>query len=148
MGFRELVLAHDTIEAHGTIAHRSWVPKPIIAILFFGMTIELYIFRAMLKPSLSFTCLLIKSLRELVDWWWYLQPSLEDSLLSLKTDIFWPSYKSAQISLGLDILANSKVTRAFFEQWVDYPLLFWLLDGKRSCCYLLSLLLTLKSQNC
>ena len=104
---------------------------------------DYWAFCAMLKPIWSFTCLLIESLWELVDWRWYLQPGLEDSLLSLETNVFWPSDESAQISLGLDILSNSKVAWAFFEQWVNYPLLFWLFDGKRSCCYLLSLLLTL-----
>ena len=119
-------------------------PSPSSSDLFFGMTIRLIM-------TALFTCLLIKSLTELVDWWGYLQPSLENGLLSLKTNVFGPTYKSAQIPLGLNVLSDSKVTWALFKQRVNYPLLFWLLNGKWSSCYLLALLLTLycnKNKSC
>ena len=94
--------------------------------------------------AILFTCLFVKGLTELIDWWRYLQPSLKNSLLSLKTNVLWPTNKPAQIPFWLNILANSKVTRALFKQRIYYSLLLWFFYGKRSCCYLLALLLTLK----
>ncbi len=41
---------------------------------------------------------------ELVNHWWDLQSLLENGLLTLKSDVFWPSDESSKISLRLDIL--------------------------------------------
>lgn len=40
----------------------------------------------------------------------------KNSLLSLNSYVFWPFYKTSEISLGLDVSSNSKVSRILCEQ--------------------------------
>ena len=62
---------------------------------------------------LLLTVLSVESLCELGDGWWYLEPLVEHSLLSLKTNILWPADESSQVSLRLNIttyIITSKIT--------------------------------------
>jgi len=75
-------------------------------------------------------CLLVQGGLELLNWRRNLQTGLKDSLLSLQTDILGPSDKSGEISLGLDILADSKVLGSLFEKGVHNSLGDDFLDGE------------------
>ena len=81
----------------------------------------------------------IKSGVELVDCRRDPQPGLEHNLLSLESDVLGPSNESGQISGGLDILTNSKVSGSLLKQRVDHSLDLLPLDSKGGCCNLLSL---------
>ena len=52
---------------------------------------------------------------ELVDGGGNLESLEENSLLALNSDIFWPLDESSEISLGLDVTSNSKITRILCE---------------------------------
>lgn len=54
---------------------------------------------------LFLTCLAIYSSSELVDRGWNFKSLQENRFLSLQTDVLRPSYESAKITLGLDILS-------------------------------------------
>ena len=55
--------------------------------------------------SCCLTCLPVKCLSELVDWWRNLQALHQNCLLALQTDVLWPSHKATQVTLWLDVLA-------------------------------------------
>jgi len=74
--------------------------------------------------------LAVQGLTELVHWWGHLQTFHKNSLVALETDVLGPSDESAEISLGLDILTNSKVAWLFLNQGVDHLLGGFFLDGK------------------
>merc|ERR1711936_875233 len=86
--------------------------------------------------------LLVKSGVELVQCWGNLQPCLQNSLLSLKTDILGPFNKPAQISLGLDVLTDFETSRSSNKERIFHSLNFGFLYSQRSGCDLLSLLLS------
>jgi len=88
----------------------------------------------------SVTCLLIQSLGELVDWWWDLQPCLQNGLLPLEADVLGPFDEVAQVPLRLDVLADAESFGALLEERVDHALDLGLLDGQGGGCHLLSLL--------
>ena len=92
----------------------------------------------------NLTSLLVKSGVELVQCWRNLQPRLQNSLLSLKTDILGPFDKPAQIPLGLDVLANFETSGSSDEKRILNSLNFGFLYSQRSGCDLLSLLLSLE----
>jgi len=97
------------------------------------------------KPRLSngrtsITCLLVQSLGELVDWWWDLQPGLQNGLLPLEADILGPFDEVAQVPLRLNVLTDAESLGALLEERVDHALDLGLLDGQRGGCHLLSLL--------
>merc|ERR1719410_3109637 len=75
------------------------------------------------------SCLTIQGGVELVDGWRDPESGLEDNLLSLETDVLGPSDEPAQISLGLDVLSDTKVPGPLLEQRVDNPLDLLPLDG-------------------
>jgi len=77
----------------------------------------------------------VKSVGELVDHWWDLESLLENGLLSLESDVLWPSHESGKIALGLDILADSKVLGSLFEERVLLFNLLLLLDEGGSGCH-------------
>jgi len=57
----------------------------------------------------------IDGVRELIYGGRNLQSGEEDSLLSLNTNVLGPLHKASEISLGLDVTSNSKVTRILHE---------------------------------
>lgn len=61
---------------------------------------------------------LVSDTRELIDRGRHLQAVLQNHLLTLKADVFGPFHKSAQVTLGLDIVANAKVTGTLLNQRV------------------------------
>jgi len=77
----------------------------------------------------------VKGVGELVNHWWDLQSLLENGLLTLKSDVFWPSDESSKISLRLDILTDSEVLRSLFEERVLLFNLLLLLDEGGSGCH-------------
>ena len=92
----------------------------------------------------SLTGLLFQTGMELVDWWRDLQACLKDSFLPLQTDILGHTHKSAQITLGLNVLPDFKVARSSDKKWVLDSLDFGFLHSQRGGCHLLTLLLGLK----
>lgn len=56
---------------------------------------------------------------ELIDCWWDLQSLHQNSLLSLDENVFWPSNESGEITLVLDVVADTVVSWSAFEQWVS-----------------------------
>jgi len=76
-------------------------------------------------------CLTVQSLTELVYRWGDLKTLNENGLVALETDVLGPSDEAAQISLGLDILTNSKVAGFLLNQRVDHLLGNFLLDSQR-----------------
>lgn len=46
-----------------------------------------------------------------MDRWWDLQSGLQHGLLTLETNVLWPTNKAAEVSLGLDILPNAEIPR-------------------------------------
>merc|ERR1712117_342575 len=89
-------------------------------------------------------CLSVKGLVDLVDWRGFLQALEENSLLALKTDVLGPCHKTAQVTLGLDILADSEVLWALLEEGVDHLLGLNFASHQRGCGYLLLTLLRLR----
>jgi len=83
----------------------------------------------------------VQGLVELVDWRGNLQPGLEDSLLSLQSDVLGPFDESGKIPLWLDGLSDSEVSGSFLEKRVDNSLYLGLLNSQGGGGYLLSLLL-------
>jgi hypothetical protein len=57
------------------------------------------------RRLLWFTCLLVKSLGELVNRRRDLQTLLQDGLLTLEADVARPLDEAVQVTLGLDVLA-------------------------------------------
>ena len=86
------------------------------------------------------TCLPVQGGVELVDWGRDLEPGLENSLLPLEADVLGPLDEAAEVSLGLDVLADAEVAGSLLEQGVDDPLGFELLDRQGRRCHLLTLL--------
>lgn len=70
------------------------------------------------KILLPVTSLPINRHCELIDWWRNFQTFVQDRLLPLQTNIFWPTDKARQISLRLDTLTNAEISWALFEQRV------------------------------
>lgn len=70
----------------------------------------------------SLTKVLVKSLCELVQGRWHLQPLVQHTTLTLDANIFGPFHKSMKIALGWKRTSNSKLLRPLLEQWV-YSLL-------------------------
>jgi len=62
---------------------------------------------------------LVESLGELMDGGGNLESLQQDSLLSLKNNVFGPSQESGQISLGLNVTTNSVVSGILFEKGVS-----------------------------
>jgi hypothetical protein len=58
----------------------------------------------------------IESLGELMEEGRDLKSGEKDSLLSLEEDVFWPSQKSGDVSLGLGVVTDSEVSGSFFEK--------------------------------
>lgn len=86
----------------------------------------------------SHTSILVKSAGELVDGWGNLQALLEDGALTLEADIERPLGVTGEVTLGLDVVANGKVTGALLEERVSDLLGGSLgLGGKRSSSDLL-----------
>jgi len=81
--------------------------------------------------------LLIQSLGELVDWRGNLDAGVENGPLSLDTNVFGPTHKSAQITSRLNILTDGKVLGSLFEERIVLLLGGCLLGRKRSWGHLL-----------
>ena len=97
----------------------------------------------MIKKLSILTRLFVQSGVELIQCWRNLQPSLQNSLLSLQANILGPFDESAQIPLRLNVLSNLKATRSGNEEGVLNSLNFGFLNSQGSGCDLLSLLLGL-----
>ena len=100
----------------------------------------------MIKKLSILTRLFVQSGVELIQCWRNLQPSLQNSLLSLQANILGPFDESAQIPLRLNVLSNLKATRSGNEEGVLNSLNFGFLNSQRSGCDLLSLLLGLREK--
>jgi len=70
---------------------------------------------------------LIKDFGKLIDCWRYLETLIEDSLLALETNVFGPLDIAGEVTLWLDILANTKVFWPLLEQGIGR----WLLGCSR-----------------
>ena len=68
---------------------------------------------------------LVQSSLELVDGWWDLQALNKDLLLSLKSDILWPTDISGQVTGGSDVTSNTEGLGAGLEErrWLGTNLL-------------------------
>ena len=66
-----------------------------------------------MRPKL--TLILIDGLRELVKGGGNLQSLEENSLLTLNANVFGPLDEACEISLGLDVTTDSKVTSILLE---------------------------------
>ena len=75
---------------------------------------------------------------ELVDGGRDLQSVQKNALLTLKKDVFGPSYESSQVSGGLDAVSDSEVTRSLFEEGISFTCSF-LLNLSTLSCLLFSL---------
>ena len=62
------------------------------------------------------TCILVNSFLELVNGRGDLKSLQKDSLLSLNPDIFGPSHKTGEVSLGLDVASNSEVAGVLLKE--------------------------------
>merc|ERR1719494_1206403 len=80
-------------------------------------------------------CLLVQGLRELVDTWRHLKSVLQNPLLSLKADVFWPPHKSRQVPLWLNIGTYSKVLWSFLNQHIGSLLGSWFGGLQRGSSY-------------
>jgi len=60
----------------------------------------------------------VEVIAELGNRWGDLQTLIEDDLLALKTDIFWPFDKSGQVASRLNVLTNTEVLGTTFKEWV------------------------------
>ena len=80
----------------------AWVAQPFL-LQYTMSSNQVRLLQAVLLQY-SITCLTIHSSSELINRRWYFQSLQENSLLSLKSDVLWPFYKSAQVTLRLDIL--------------------------------------------
>ena len=65
------------------------------------------------------TVVLIQGLSKLVDLRGDLESLEKDSLLSLESDVSWPSDESGEILLGLDISTDSEASGGRFEKRVS-----------------------------
>ena len=74
------------------------------------------------KESQNPTCLTVQGGVELVDCWGDPQPGLEHNLLALETDVLGPPDEPAEVTGGLDVLADAEVLRPLLEQGVHDPL--------------------------
>ena len=61
---------------------------------------------------------------KLVDCWRDLEPGLQHGLHPLQPDVLGPFDEAAQVPLGLDVLANTKVLRPLLKKRVLLSLLF------------------------
>ncbi len=66
---------------------------------------------------------LVKDTGELVDGRWDLEAHLEDGLLALQADVLGPLDEARKVALGLDGLADTKVTWALLDEGVGRRLL-------------------------
>lgn len=64
----------------------------------------------------------VKNVLELSDGRRNLQTEVEDLLLALKTDVRRPSHHAREVALGLDVLTDAEVLRAFLEEGVLFSL--------------------------
>ncbi len=64
----------------------------------------------------NLTLVLIDGLGELVESGGDLQSLKKNSLLTLDANVLWPLDEASEISLGLDVTANSKVTSFLLEK--------------------------------
>ncbi len=99
---------------------------------------------AIMQLLVLITCLAVKSSVELVDRRRDFQAGLKNSLLPLEPDVLGPPDETAEIALGLDVLADLKVAGTRLEQGVLHPLDLGLLHSQGSGRDLLSLLLALE----
>ena len=76
----------------------------------------------------------VKGALELRDGWRNLEAHVQDLLLALKTDILGPLDETGEVTLGLDVLADTEVTGALLQERVLIPLA--LLKGTGRWCQL------------
>ena len=93
--------------------------------------------------GLRVTCGAVKGGLELVDRGRDLQTGLQNGLLTLKADVFGPFDETAQVALGLDVLADAEVTGTLLEEGVGHSLHLGLLGGQGSGRDFLALILSL-----
>ena len=62
--------------------------------------------------------ILVESTCELVDGWWHFESHVQDSLLTLNTDVLGPLYEAREVALGLDISANTEIASTLLEEGV------------------------------
>jgi len=60
----------------------------------------------------------VKGLRELGDRRWDFETHVEDLALALEADVLGPSHHARQVALGLDVIADTEVTRAALDEGV------------------------------
>jgi hypothetical protein len=76
----------------------------------------------------------------LVNSWWNLKTLLENSLLTLKTNVFWPFDETRKVSLWENILTNTEVSWGLIGKWVLWSLSRSLLEWEWGWSYLFRLL--------
>ncbi len=84
--------------------------------LLLNLALRLIIIQQAEKLSSS---VLVQGLGKLVDRRWNLQATLKNGALTLKTDILRPFDVTGEITTGLDVVTDGKVTWALFEEWVS-----------------------------
>lgn len=89
------------------------------------------------------SCGAVKGGLELIDRGRDLQTGLQHGLLTLKADVFGPFDETAQVALGLDVLADAEVTGTLLEEGVGHSLHLGLLGGQGSGRDFLALILSL-----
>jgi hypothetical protein len=65
---------------------------------------------------------LVQNVGELVESWGNLKTLVKDLLLALELNVVRPLDKARDITLGLDILTNTKVLGGLLDQWVGSSL--------------------------
>lgn len=85
------------------------------------------------------SCLVAQDLGQLAHQGRHFQLLTEDSPLSLQLDVVRPFDKVDEVSFGLDVPANAKILRPFFNQGFYHVLGFLLLHDSRGLGSLLSL---------
>ena len=60
----------------------------------------------------------VKDVRELGDSGGDFKTEVEDFLLALQADVFGPFYHAREVAAGLDVLTNTEVAWAFFDERV------------------------------
>jgi hypothetical protein len=64
------------------------------------------------------SCVLVEDVLELRDGRGHLQAHGQDLLLALEADIFGPLHHAREVALGLDVLADTEVSRSLLEERV------------------------------
>lgn len=124
--FLVLNQAHDVVE---TVLDSVRLLADILLLLALGDGGRLLV-ETLLLLGLGFRAVLVQKLEglrsgvavqgvlELRDGWRDFEAEVHDLLLALETDIFGPLHHAREVTLGLDVLADTEVARALLDEWV------------------------------